>query len=172
MSCEGHTPEARLAFTVTQTGHIVTVASAALNFAGMKNAGTLNPITPPQSVTVAFDAVGTSTWSASANQPWVQLTSASGTGAGSFTVGIINPGGILPPNVLSGQATLNATIMLTSTNVSNSPKTIPVTLRLGTAGLQHAAGRAAARYQRPARHRAPRLLRGHRFIDDRFRLTA
>jgi hypothetical protein len=121
---------ADLTFTVNQNGYVVNVSPTALNFAGTNNAGTLNPITAPQTVLVSFDAVGTSTWSASANQPWVQLTGASGTGAGSFTVGIINPGGILPPNVLSGQATLGATITLTSTNVTNSPKTIPVTLTL------------------------------------------
>jgi hypothetical protein len=121
---------AGLTFTVNQNGYVVNVSPAALNFAGTNNVGTLNPITPPQTVTVSFDAVGTSTWSASADQSWVQLTGASGSGAGSFTVGIINPGGILPPNVLGGQATVNATITLTSTNVTNSPKTIPVTLTL------------------------------------------
>jgi hypothetical protein len=107
----------------------VTVTPTTLNFAGTNTGGTLNPLTPPQTVTVAFSGAG-ATWSASANQPWVQLTGASGTGSGSFSVGIINPGGILPTNVLGSQANLSATITLTAGNVSNSPRTVTVNFSL------------------------------------------
>jgi hypothetical protein len=108
----------------------VTVTPTTVNFAGTNTGGVLDPITPPQTVTVAFNAAATAAWSASADQPWVQLIGATGNGSSSFTVGIINPGGILPTNVLSGQANLNATITLTAANVSNSPKTISVNLSL------------------------------------------
>jgi pimeloyl-ACP methyl ester carboxylesterase len=113
----------------TASSATITVSPSTLNFAGTNMGGVLNPITPPQTVTVAFSVAGAVTWSASANQSWVQLTGASGTGSGSFTVGIINPGGILPTNVLGGQANLSATITVTS-NVANSPQTVAVNLNL------------------------------------------
>jgi hypothetical protein len=115
--------------TASGTG-TMTLTPATLNFAGTNTGGTLNPLTPPQTVTVAFANAGSPAWSASANEPWVQLTGASGTGSGSFTVGIINPGGILPTSVLSGQANLTATITLTAPGVSNSVQTITVNLSL------------------------------------------
>ena len=108
----------------------VTVTPATLNFAGTNTGGVLDPITPPQSVTVAFDPVGPTAWSASADQPWVQLTGANGNGSGTFTVGIINPGGILPTNVLNGQASLSATITVTAAGTSNSPQAVTVNLSL------------------------------------------
>jgi glucose/arabinose dehydrogenase len=118
-------------FALAPDGSAGTVSTrATLNFSGTNTAGMLNPITPPQTVTVAFTGVSNSTWSATADQPWVELTGASGTGSGTFSVNIINPGGVLPSNVLNGQAGLSATITLTATNVTNSPRRISVNLIL------------------------------------------
>lgn len=59
-------------------------------------------------------------WSVSGNASWLSLSPLSGTGAGAVTVSI-NTTGLTP-------GTYNAGITIAATGVTNSPKTVPVTL--------------------------------------------
>jgi hypothetical protein len=118
--------------TVTKTVDLVvlppptlTVLPATLRFTGTNTGGTLNPITPPQTATVTFSSTAAVAWTAAANQTWVQITNGSGTGSGTFRVGIINPN-----NVLGTATTWSATITVTATGASNSPQTVAVRLTL------------------------------------------
>ena len=65
-------------------------------------------MTAGQTVTVTFGGAS-SAWTASANQPWVQITNGSGAGAGQFTASIVNPG-----NVLGGATSVTATITVSA----------------------------------------------------------
>jgi hypothetical protein len=113
-------------YTVTQSANSNTLAlsSSRLNFGGTNTAGTLSPMTAPQTVTVTTAGTGTIAWTASANQPWVQVSPASGTGSGSFTVTMVNPG-----NVLGASTNVAATVTVSSTNAGNTP-TVSVNLSL------------------------------------------
>lgn len=117
------------AFSVTQVGNTIALAPATIYFAGVNNAGTLNPITPPQQVTVNFNGTGGTSWTASSNQSWAQVTGGAGSGGGKFTVSIANPG-----NVLNGVTHTTAAVTVTASNVTNSPRTVLVDLSLAPAG--------------------------------------
>jgi hypothetical protein len=90
--------------------------------------GAVTHVTPTQSVTVSFAGASTS-WTASANQSWVQVTGGAGSGNGTFTAAIVNPS-----NVIGGSTSLSANITLTAPNAPNSPMTIPVTLTVDQTG--------------------------------------
>jgi hypothetical protein len=102
----------------------LTPSPARLQFGATKNGadGALVSVTPAQTVTVSFAGSPTPVWTASANQPWVQVTGGSGTGAGWFSVGIINPS-----NVLAGSTSLTATVTLSATNAGTTAS-IPIEL--------------------------------------------
>ena len=112
----------------------MTLTPAALAFAGDQTGGTLNPLTSSQTVTVDFNGPGSIGWTATANQPWVQITGGTGAGSGIFSVGIVNPS-----NVLAGATSVSATVSVTAANTQNSPRTIAVNLTL----IPAAAGQAA-----------------------------
>lgn len=107
---------------VTLTVNALVVSPASLRFTAAKNgaAGDITASTPPQDVAVVFTGQ-TSTWSASSNQAWLQITRANGSGAGRFTATLVNPG-----NVIGGSTSLTATITVTSP--SGLAATLPVTL--------------------------------------------
>lgn len=117
---------ANSAGTATSAAALLTVSGsmsaspAALQFAATKSGITLTSVTAAQSVRVSFSGAA-SPWSASADQAWLQLVSASGSGAGEFSVNIVNPG-----DVIGSAATLSGVVTIAST--SNGALTIPVTL--------------------------------------------
>lgn len=115
-------------FTTAPALGTVTLAPTALNFAGVNTAGTLSPLTGPQTVTVLATPSGIA-WTASADQPWVQITGGAGTGSGTFTVAIVNPG-----NILNGVTQAAAVITVSAPSASNAPRTLPVSLTLKTSG--------------------------------------
>ncbi len=91
--------------------------TATLRFAATKAGagGELVSVTAPQTVTVTYTGSPAPQWTASANQPWAQVTNGTGTGAGTFSVGIVNPG-----NVIAGSTSLSATVTLTAANTGTS----------------------------------------------------
>jgi hypothetical protein len=95
----------------------VTVNRARLTFGATSN-GSLR--TGAQTVTVSFTN-GAATWSVASNAPWLNLSPASGSGAGSFSVTLAND------TYPAGQQR-NATLTVTAPGVANSPLTIPVTI--------------------------------------------
>jgi uncharacterized protein (TIGR03437 family) len=78
-----------------------------------------------QTVNVSNAGGGTLSWSASPNSPWLTVSPASGSGAGTLTLGINTAG-------LSAQ-TYNGAVSVTASGAANSPQTIAVTLTVTAA---------------------------------------
>src|SRR5207247_188740 len=92
-------PSNELPVIMTANGPLYGAASvnpATLRFAATKTTSSmvLSSVTPPQQVTMSVSGTGSS-WSATADQPWVQITNGSGASAGRFTVSIINPSDVI-----------------------------------------------------------------------------
>jgi hypothetical protein len=117
-----------VATTEADDSGMMRVAPATLRFAGTNTNGALSPITGPQTATVTFSGGAAVAWTATANQPWVQVTNGSGTGSGTFTVSMINPG-----NVLGSATSASAIVTVTAAGASNSPRTVAVALTLRAA---------------------------------------
>ena len=63
-------------------------------------------------------------WTATSDQPWLQVSNGSGAGAGQFTVTVVaSPG-------MPAAGTLTATVAVTAVGMANSPLVIPVRLTL------------------------------------------
>ena len=112
------------AATLTVTAGAVSAAPAALKFGATKAgaSGPLTSVTDGQYVTVNF-AGGSSNWTATADQPWLQITNGAGPGAGQFTASIVNPG-----NVIGGATSLASTITVSAPGSVNGSVTVKVTL--------------------------------------------
>jgi hypothetical protein len=110
----------------------ITAAPTTLRFTATKNgaAGAISAVTVAQTVTVGYTGATLPIWSATADQPWIEITRGAGTGAGAFTVGIVNPG-----NVIGGLTELTGTITLAAANTGASaavPIALTVHQTLGT----------------------------------------
>jgi hypothetical protein len=79
-------------------------------------------ITGPQEVQVNLTG-GTGTWTATANQPWITVSPASGTGNGNFTISLNQ--GALPAAGAS-----NGIVTVTVPGAINSPQTVAVSLNV------------------------------------------
>ena len=114
------------AATLTVTNYSFTVSPISLQFKGVRATpgGELAFVTQPQTVSFSYTAPSVPQWTVSVDQPWLQVTGGSGSGAGSFTVGIINPS-----SVLATGGYLTGTVTLSASNVGLQ-RTIPVILRL------------------------------------------
>ncbi len=119
--------------TILNSASTLALTPSILRFAGTNANGTLSPITAPQTATVTFSNAAASAWSASADQPWVQITNETGAGSGTFTVGIINPG-----NVLGTATSASAVVTVTAADASNSPQRLAVELALRQASEHQA----------------------------------
>ena len=75
----------------------------------------------PQHATVTFSN-GISTWTATTDAPWLQITGGSGNGAASFNLTV--------KEGTYGVSTQTGTVTITAVNVPNSPISFPVTLRV------------------------------------------
>jgi hypothetical protein len=87
-------------------------------FFGATNNGAVK--TGAQPATVTFSG-GCGTWTVSSNVTWLDITSASGSGAGSFSVAV-------KPGTYPAGTALTGTITVTAPGVANSPLTFPVQL--------------------------------------------
>jgi hypothetical protein len=98
----------------------LSLSSGSLSFNG--TAGSSNPAA--QTVGVSNAGGGTLNWTASSNQTWLTVSPASGSGAGTVSI---------QPN-LSGLAagSYSATITVAAAGASGSPKTIAVSLTVGS----------------------------------------
>lgn len=95
----------------------VAVNRAGLTF-GATNNGALR--TGAQTVTVSFTN-GSATWSVASDAPWLNLSPASGSGSGSFTV-------TTAAESYPAGSRRTATLTITAPGVANSPLTVPVTI--------------------------------------------
>ena len=95
---------------------VMTLSSASLSFSG--TAGGSNPAA--QTVNVSNTGSGTMSWSASSNQAWLTVSPASGSNAGTLSIG----------TNLSGMAAgpYSGTITVSAAGATGSPKTIAVNL--------------------------------------------
>jgi len=112
--------------TITQDANPNTLSASptSLRFAAHRNFSTIDyTLTPAQRVTVFATGTVTS-WTASANQPWVAINNGTGSGAGQFTVGITES----LMDTLTGTQT--ATITITA---PGHTATVPVTLVIDAA---------------------------------------
>ncbi|HVJ27922.1 MAG TPA: hypothetical protein VM493_10290 [Vicinamibacterales bacterium] len=101
----------------------VAINRTSLSFGAI--AGTNGLRSAAQQAAVTFSN-GSSTWTASTDAPWLQITNGSGAGAGSFSATV--KAGTYEPSTLTG------TITVSAASVPNSPLQIPVTLRVFNAG--------------------------------------
>jgi cytochrome c peroxidase len=114
---------ASAAAQLSVTGALV-VTPATLSFTAVKplSGASVLAATTPQVLDVRF-AGQTSTWTAVADQAWIALSRAAGTGPGSVTVGIANPGNVIGQAIL-----LTGTVTITPDRAGLSPVTVAVAL--------------------------------------------
>jgi subtilisin family serine protease len=112
-------------FTVTQ-GAIgtLTLDRSSLTFAATNSGTALNNQTAAQEVVVDLTTPSSPEWTATVDQPWIQITPASGSGDGTFNVAVVHSAFLPPTGVVTGTVTVSAP------GVSNSPRTIAVRLNL------------------------------------------
>ncbi|MCX6546028.1 MAG: FG-GAP-like repeat-containing protein [Acidobacteria bacterium] len=105
-------------------------APASLYFGAVKAVGsaTLSSQTLAQTVVITFGGAS-SGWTATTTDPWLSITGGSGTGAGTFTVAIVNPG-----DTIGASTSLSGAVTMTSPSASNSPLSVPVTLTVSRPG--------------------------------------
>ena len=107
----------------TTSGTRLTVNRTSLSFGAL--AGTNGLRSGAQRAAVSFSN-GTSTWTATTDAPWLQITGGAGSGGGSISLTVKS--GTYAPSTSTGSITL------TAPNATNSPVTIPVTLRVFASG--------------------------------------
>jgi sugar lactone lactonase YvrE len=109
----------------------INLTPTSLSFGAVKAgaAGDLTAVTPAQNVTVTFLGPSSS-WTVTADQPWIQITGGAGTGAGGFNVAIINP-----DNVIGGSTSLTASVTATSGNGLQATLTVALKVRLTGTGV-------------------------------------
>ena len=106
------------------TGPQMSLDKTTLNFGAVTNGATLLSQTSAQIVRLTQTGVGMVTWTATSNQPWLQVSPASGSGSADLSIGVVSSGG------LPVTGTLNGAISVTFVGASNSPGPINVGLKL------------------------------------------
>jgi Tol biopolymer transport system component len=102
----------------------IAVDKASLKFGAATNGGAFVAQTAPQIVRLSKSGVGTVTWTAASDQPWIQVSPASGTDSASLSIGVAPTAGLPPSGTVSGN------IVVTLTGAVNTLPPIPVTLTL------------------------------------------
>ena len=100
----------------------------ALAFGAVTSGPTFVSQTAAQHVRLTQSGNSTVTWTAVANQPWLQVSPASGTGSGTLSVRVVPAAGVPPSGTVSG------TIFVSLTGALNAVPGIDVTLTLTPAG--------------------------------------
>jgi len=119
---------------VASTPPSLTVAPSTLRFSAIKNgtAGPLVAVTGAQPIIVTVAGTPVGQWIATTSQPWLQVTGATGTGSGVFSVAIVNP-----LNVIGGATSLAGTISVVASNTGKSTTVaVELTIRQQTIGTQ------------------------------------
>ena len=80
--------------------------------------------TAAQVVRLTQSGAGTVTWTATSNQPWLQVSPASGSGSANLSVSVVSVGGLPVGSTVTGAITLALT------GASNTPGPITVSLNL------------------------------------------
>jgi alpha-tubulin suppressor-like RCC1 family protein len=103
---------------------MLTATPAALRIGATKTGATapVQALTQPQTVVLTFAGVTPPQWTATSNQPWLQISNGSGTGGGFFTVSFADIG-----NTIGAATSLSATITIQAPALELTT-TIPVSL--------------------------------------------
>jgi hypothetical protein len=108
----------------------LTVAPSTLNFGAVTSAGgAWSSSTPSQTVRVTQNGAGSATWTATTNQPWIQITNGSGMGTGRFTVSVV-------PTGLPSTGSVVGTITIAANGAQNSP-TVSVRIAIMPSGTSN-----------------------------------
>jgi hypothetical protein len=106
------------------SGPVMALDKTSLSFGAVTSDAAFLSQTAPQVVRLTQSGSGAVTWTAASNQPWLQVSPASGSGSANLSVSVVPAGG-LPPNGI-----VAASLTLTFVGASNSPGPITVTLAL------------------------------------------
>ena len=116
-----------LALCGPTTPGALTASPSSMQFGGAMNGGVLTSVTAAQPVTLTQTGSGLVNWTATSNQPWLRLgpnllSAVSGSGTGTFTVGIVNSN-------LPASGTVSGTVTITNNGGATTPQ-VAVTLQL------------------------------------------
>ena len=104
----------------------MTLDKTSLRFGAVTNGTAFLWQTAAQAVRLTQTGTGTVTWTATSNQPWLQVSPVSGTGPANLSIGVVSVGG------LPVSTTLTGAITLTLTGASNTVGPIAVSLNLAS----------------------------------------
>ena len=110
-----------LPFTIAPT---MALDKTALVFGAVTSGTTFLFKTSAQAVRLTQTGNGNVTWTATSNQPWLQVTPASGTGSATLSIGLTFTSG------LPSSGSLNAAVSLTFSGAANSPGPIAIKLNM------------------------------------------
>lgn len=117
-------------FTISQEGPpTLTAAKSSLRFAAVRGASTLISKTANEAVRLTQNGAGTLTWTASANQPWLTVTSPATIGTQDLSIGVQFA------STLPASGTVTGTVTVTATGTrSDTLATITITLDVRAVG--------------------------------------
>jgi hypothetical protein len=84
----------------------MTLDKTSLRFAAVTNGAAFLAQTASQVVRLTQSGSGTVTWTATSNQPWLQVSPASGTGSANLSLSVVSAGGLAPGATVNGAITL------------------------------------------------------------------
>ncbi len=113
-------------FVPVPTAPVLTLDKTSLRFGAVTNGTAFLWQTAAQAVRLTQTGTGTVTWTATSNQPWLQVSPASGTGPANLSVSVVSVGG------LPVSSTLTGAITLTLAGASNTAGPITVSLNLAS----------------------------------------
>ena len=105
-------------------GPTIALDKISLRFGAVTNGSAFTSQTAAQVVRLTQAGTGTVTWSATSNQPWLQVSPASGTGSANLSVSVVSVGGLPLGGTVAGAITV------TLTGASNTAGPIAVSLNL------------------------------------------
>ena len=114
---------------ISPTAPLLTLDKTALRFGAVTTGAAFVSQTAAQLVRLTQSGAGTVTWTAVPNQPWLQVSPASGTGSADLSILVVPVPGLPIGSAVAGAITL------TVTGASNVPGPIAVTLDLLLHGL-------------------------------------
>jgi Tol biopolymer transport system component len=106
----------------------VALEKTTLTFAAVTSGGAFIAQTAAQTLRLTQNGVGTATWTAVSNEPWLQISPPSGSGSGELSIRVVPAAG------LPTSGTVRGTIFVSVTGAVNVVPGIAVTLTLTPAG--------------------------------------
>ncbi len=110
----------------------MTLDKTSLRFGAVTTGAAFVSQTAPQIVRLTQTGTGTVTWTATPNQPWLQISPASGSGSATLSISVVLVGG------LPAEGTIAGAIDLSFTGASNTSGQIGVSLNLLVNGSRRA----------------------------------